>query len=63
MPAALQAKLLRVLEDKHIQRVGGTVNIPVDVRVIAATNRDLENAIRTGSFRADLFLPSGGVSP
>ena len=55
MPAALQAKLLRVLQDKTIQRVGGTVNVPVDVRVIAATNRDLESAIETGTFRADLF--------
>ena len=60
MPAALQAKLLRVLEDKQIQRVGGTVNIPVDVRVIAATNKDLENAIRTGSFRPDLFYRLAG---
>ena len=55
MPATLQAKLLRVLQEKQIQRVGGTDNIPVDVRVIAATNSDLENAIETGSFRADLF--------
>lgn len=55
MPVALQAKLLRVLEDKQIQRVGGAVNIPVDVRVIAATNKDLENAIR-----ADLFYRLAG---
>jgi len=55
MPLALQAKLLRVLEEREIQRVGGTATIPIDIRVIAATNRDLENAVKDGGFRADLF--------
>ncbi|MCO5050795.1 MAG: sigma-54 dependent transcriptional regulator [Verrucomicrobiae bacterium] len=55
MDANLQAKLLRVLQDKVIQRVGGRENIPVDVRIIAATHRDLEAAIRERLFREDLF--------
>ena len=55
MPLALQAKLLRVLEEREIQRVGGTAAIPIDIRVIAATNRDLESAVQEGGFRADLF--------
>ena len=55
MPMALQAKLLRVLQEREIQRVGGTATIPIDIRVIAATNRDLEGAVKTGEFRADLF--------
>lgn len=55
MPIALQAKLLRVLEEREIQRVGGTATIPIDIRVIAATNRDLESAVQDGGFRADLF--------
>ena len=50
-----QAKLLRVLQEKTISRVGGRENIEVDVRVIAATNRDLEVAISQGRFRQDLF--------
>ena len=55
MPQALQAKLLRVLQEREILRVGGTTPIPVDVRVIAATNRNLEVAVKTGAFRDDLF--------
>ncbi len=55
MPVALQAKLLRVLEERQIRRIGGAVTIPVDVRVVAATNRDLEAARRDGAFREDLF--------
>ena len=55
MQPALQAKLLRVLQEKEIQRLGGTETHPIDVRVIAATNKDLEGAIREGLFRADLF--------
>jgi two-component system, NtrC family, response regulator AtoC len=51
----LQAKLLRVLEDQVIRRVGGTHDMQVDVRVIAASNRDLEKAVREGQFRQDLY--------
>ena len=51
----LQAKLLRVLEDQVIRRVGGVRDMQVDVRVIAASNRDLERAVREGSFRQDLY--------
>jgi Nif-specific regulatory protein len=50
-----QAKLLRVLEEKVVYRVGGTVPIPVDTRVIAATNRNLSDQVRAGKFREDLF--------
>src|SRR5436190_12074109 len=55
MSVPLQAKLLRVLQEKTIQRVGGKENVPVDVRIIAATHRDLETAIRERQFREDLF--------
>jgi len=55
MTPALQAKLLRVLEDKTFRRVGGSGDIRVDVRVIAATNRDLEQHVREGKFREDLY--------
>lgn len=55
MNANLQAKLLRVLQEKTIQRVGGRESVPVDVRIIAATHRDLEAAIRERLFREDLF--------
>jgi two-component system, NtrC family, response regulator AtoC len=51
----LQAKLLRVLEDQVIRRVGGISDMQVDVRVIAASNRDLEKAVREGQFRQDLY--------
>jgi len=50
-----QAKLLRVLQDRTIQRLGGKENIPIDVRVIAATHRDLESAIKEKQFREDLY--------
>jgi len=56
MPPGLQAKLLRFLEDKTFRHVGGTSEISVDVRVIAATNRDLEKAIEEGQFRNDLMF-------
>ncbi|KPL17665.1 MAG: hypothetical protein AMJ92_11430 [candidate division Zixibacteria bacterium SM23_81] len=52
---SLQAKLLRVLQEKELVRVGGTETISIDVRLIAATNRNLEGAIREGSFREDLY--------
>ncbi|MFQ5877416.1 MAG: sigma-54-dependent transcriptional regulator [Acidobacteriota bacterium] len=55
MPAALQAKLLRVLEERSFMRVGGTETIRVDVRIIAATNSDLEERISAGAFRSDLY--------
>ncbi|MGH8726869.1 MAG: sigma 54-interacting transcriptional regulator [Burkholderiales bacterium] len=55
MPLPLQVKLLRVLQDKTMRAVGATQNIPVDVRVIAATNRDLENDVRERRFRDDLY--------
>ena len=50
-----QAKLLRVIEDKTFKRVGGLKDITVNVRIIAATNKNLENAVKDGSFRADLY--------
>jgi DNA-binding NtrC family response regulator len=53
--ASTQAKLLRVLQERSIQRLGATENIPVDVRVLAATHRDLESAIQEKEFREDLF--------
>ena len=55
MKPELQARLLRVLQERELQRVGGTTMIPVDVQVIAATNRDLDAAMRTGAFRTDLY--------
>ena len=55
MALVLQSKLLRFLEDKTFKRVGGTSDVQVDVRVIAATNRDLEHKVRDGAFREDLF--------
>jgi DNA-binding NtrC family response regulator len=55
VPTHLQSKLLSVLEDKCIRRIGSGRTIPVDVRIIATTNQNLENAIRDGRFRQDLF--------
>jgi len=55
MPLAMQAKLLRVLQEREIERVGGSETIKVDARVVAATNRDLVLACENGQFRADLY--------
>jgi len=55
MSLDLQAKILRILEDRELQRVGGSKSIPVDVRIITATNRDLVKAVEEGTFREDLF--------
>jgi len=55
MPAALQVKLLRVLQERMIRRLGGTRDIPVNARILSATNRDLETRVANGDFREDLF--------
>ena len=55
MPVALQAKLLRFLEERSVERIGGREPIPVDVRIICATHQDLHTLIRDGRFRQDLF--------
>jgi PAS domain S-box-containing protein len=55
LPAETQTKLLRVLQEQEFERVGGSETLKVDVRIIAATNRDLEEDVRQGTFRADLF--------
>ena len=55
MSLALQAKILRAVQEREIERVGGTGTVPVDVRLIAATNRDLKEAIKQGRFREDLY--------
>ncbi len=62
MSINLQAKLLRVLEEERFSRVGGTAPIQVDVRVVAATNRNLERAIQEGKFRADLYYRLNVIS-
>ncbi|HKC62215.1 MAG TPA: sigma-54 dependent transcriptional regulator [Pyrinomonadaceae bacterium] len=56
LPLAVQSKLLRAIEEKTIDRIGGRASIPVDVRVVAATNKDLRAAAESGEFRRDLFF-------
>src|SRR5438270_5634730 len=55
VPATMQAKLLRVLQERSFERIGGSKVIEVDVRVIAATNRSLQKMVEEGKFREDLF--------
>jgi transcriptional regulator with GAF, ATPase, and Fis domain len=62
MAPSLQAKLLRVIEQGEVMRVGGKATLHVDVRIIAATNRDLDKAMREGAFRPDLFYRLNVVS-
>ncbi|MCK5783835.1 MAG: PEP-CTERM-box response regulator transcription factor, partial [Desulfobacterales bacterium] len=62
MSPLLQVKMLRFLQDKIIQRVGGREDIPVDTRIIAATNVDIESSIKTGEFREDLYYRIGVVT-
>src|SRR6185312_11128417 len=56
IPLAVQSKILRVLEERAFERVGGVQTVNVDVRIVAATNRDLEQATRQKQFREDLYF-------
>ena len=56
LPLAVQGKLLRAIEEKTVDRIGGRVTVPVDVRIVAATNRELQQAAEAGEFRRDLYF-------
>ncbi|HEU0079189.1 MAG TPA: sigma 54-interacting transcriptional regulator, partial [Longimicrobiaceae bacterium] len=62
MSLVLQAKLLRVLQEREVEHLGGSRPIPIDIRVLAATNRDLHHAIATHAFREDLYYRVAGVT-
>lgn len=62
LPINMQAKLLRFLQERQIQRLGGTEFIPIDVRVIAASNKDLEQEIKAGNFREDFYYRLNGIT-
>jgi DNA-binding NtrC family response regulator len=62
MPASMQVKLLRVIQEREVLRVGGTDSVKVDVRFIAATNRDIHESLKNGSFRSDLYFRLNVVS-
>jgi DNA-binding NtrC family response regulator len=62
LPLSMQGKLLRVLEERTVTRLGSTRARPIDVRFVAATNRDVEGDSRTGSFRSDLYFRLAGIS-
>ena len=62
LPMSVQVKLLRVLEERQVRRVGGIKSRPFDIRFIAATNRDLSKAVEKGGFRPDLFYRLNGIS-
>ena len=62
LPLALQAKILRALEERRFERVGGTQSLHVDVRIVAATNKQLRAGVAAKQFREDLYLPAVGVS-
>lgn len=56
LPLDLQSKLLRAIQEREVRPVGSTKNVPINVRILAATNRDLEQAVNTGAFRRDLYF-------